>query len=224
MAWLIAAGTNAPPARGRAGRADAVRLVITPPRAIVAQLATRAATPGRPAGCTRRPGCGCGIVEVHRCPQEPRPCARRRHRARAPGRRGCSSGRGSRWPWQRTGRHDATATDHAPRARLIEEERIPMPLNGLASPPSHTRQEGSITRPLPERWTVQSDLVRRAQRGGRERSPPVPAVDRLVAVAYRILRDAARRGRHQQALTTAWRSCQRSGTPSGSTRGPIASW
>jgi RNA polymerase sigma-70 factor (ECF subfamily) len=55
---------------------------------------------------------------------------------------------------------------------------------------------------------VQSDLVRRAQRGDEEAfAALVPAaVDRLVAVAYRILRDAAlAEDATQQALVIAWR-------------------
>jgi RNA polymerase sigma-70 factor (ECF subfamily) len=55
---------------------------------------------------------------------------------------------------------------------------------------------------------VQSDLVRRAQQGDEEAfAALVPAaVDRLVAVAYRILRDAAlAEDATQQALTIAWR-------------------
>ena len=55
---------------------------------------------------------------------------------------------------------------------------------------------------------MQSDLVRRAQRGDEEAfAALVPAaVDRLVAVAYRILRDAAlAEDATQQALTIAWR-------------------
>ena len=55
---------------------------------------------------------------------------------------------------------------------------------------------------------VQSDLVRRAQRGDEEAfAALVPAaVDRLVGVAYRILRDAAlAEDATQQALTIAWR-------------------
>ena len=55
---------------------------------------------------------------------------------------------------------------------------------------------------------MQSDLVRRAQRGDEEAfAALVPAaVDRLVAVAYRILRDAAlAEDATQQALVIAWR-------------------
>jgi RNA polymerase sigma-70 factor, ECF subfamily len=55
---------------------------------------------------------------------------------------------------------------------------------------------------------VQSDLVRRAQRGDEEAfAALVPAaVDRLVAVAYRILRDPAlAEDATQQALVIAWR-------------------
>ena len=55
---------------------------------------------------------------------------------------------------------------------------------------------------------MQSDLVRRAQRGDEEAfAALVPgAVDRLLGVAYRILRDAAlAEDATQQALTIAWR-------------------
>jgi RNA polymerase sigma-70 factor (ECF subfamily) len=55
---------------------------------------------------------------------------------------------------------------------------------------------------------VQSDLVRRAQRGDEEAfAALVPAaVDRLVAVAYRILRDPGlAEDATQQALLIAWR-------------------
>jgi RNA polymerase sigma-70 factor (ECF subfamily) len=56
--------------------------------------------------------------------------------------------------------------------------------------------------------TVQTDLVRRAQRGDEEAfAALVPAaVDRLIAVAYRILRDPQlAEDATQQALLIAWR-------------------